>query len=168
MKDLLDKLSPYNLFNYLLPGVLFAAFGEAVSNFKLLHEDIIIGVFIYYFYGLVISRVGSVVVEPSLKWIKFLHFASYGDFVEASKSDQKLEVLSEANNMYRTLCTVFLVLIVLRFSEQLLREQLEFTGYFITFGIGALFALFAFAYRKQTIYITRRISKTLAIGNSSG
>lgn len=39
MKDLLDKISSYNIFNYLLPGVLFAAFVDALTSFQVLQRD---------------------------------------------------------------------------------------------------------------------------------
>jgi len=45
MKDLLDKLSSYNLFNYLLPGVVFASIATKVTKFSFTQTDIITGVF---------------------------------------------------------------------------------------------------------------------------
>ena len=77
MKELLDKLSSYNIFNYLFPGVLFVVFLSKVSNYDLIQKDIITGAFLYYFIGLVISRVGSLFIEPFLKRIKFLKFSDY-------------------------------------------------------------------------------------------
>lgn len=67
MKDLLDKLSSYNIFNYLLPGVLFAGMSKSVSGYDLVQENLLVGVFVYYFIGMVISRLGSLLVEPLLK-----------------------------------------------------------------------------------------------------
>jgi hypothetical protein len=98
MKDLLDKLSSYNIFNYLLPGVLYAAFAEAFTSFHFVHKDPVVGVFLYYFFGSVISRVGSLLVEPIMKRLNFINFAPYEDFVRATEADPKLEVLSETNN----------------------------------------------------------------------
>ena len=72
MKDLIDKLSSYNIFNYLFPGVLFAALGDRLTSYSLLIDDIMVGVFIYYFIGLVISRLGSLFLEPLLKWLKIV------------------------------------------------------------------------------------------------
>ena len=67
MKELLDKLSSYNLFNYLFPGILFVTIAKETTSLDLLQENIITGVFLYYFIGLVISRVGSLLIEPLLK-----------------------------------------------------------------------------------------------------
>lgn len=106
MKDLLDKLSSYNIFNYLLPGVLFATFVDWLTSFHLIQKDPVIGAFLYYFLGSVVSRIGSQFVEPLFRWFNFVAFAPYQDFVLASKADPKIEVLSEANNMYRTICAL--------------------------------------------------------------
>lgn len=37
MKDLLDKLSSYNIFNYLLPGIIFTALVEMLTSIKLIN-----------------------------------------------------------------------------------------------------------------------------------
>ena len=114
MKELLDKLSSYNIFNYLLPGILFAALATRFTSYQLLQSDIVIGVFIYYFVGMVVSRFGSLVLEPLLKQWSFIKFAPYEDFVVASQADSKIDILSEQNNMYRTLCSLFLLLGLLK------------------------------------------------------
>lgn len=157
MKELLEKLSSYNIFNYLLPGIVFVALAEELTSFHFMQQDIIFGVFIYYFIGLVISRIGSVVIEPILKWSRFIHFATYADFLLALKEDKSLEVLSEANNMYRTFCSLFVILIFAKIYERLLIFApiiRQMTAGFLILG---LLTLFLFSYRKQTQYITKRI-----------
>lgn len=157
MKDLLDKLSSYNIFNYLLPGVIFAVLAETLTTFHFVQKDIVLGVFVYYFIGLIISRLGSIVVEPFLKLVRFVRFASYPEFVAASKEDDQILVLSEANNMYRTFCSLFAVLVLLKVYERLSSHcpQLQQCGTeALTLGLLALFCL---SYRKQTRYITKRI-----------
>lgn len=160
MKELLEKLSSYNIFNYLLPGIVFVVLADALTTFHFVQQDIILGVFLYYFIGLIISRIGSIAIEPLLKWSRFVHFSSYADFVSASKEDKSLEVLSEANNMYRTFCSLFASLILLKIYE---RFSIIFPimGRWATeFLILGLLALFCFSYRKQTQYINKRIQCT--------
>jgi uncharacterized membrane protein len=84
-------------------------------------------------------------------------FEDYIDFVAVSKSDNKLEILSEANNMYRTLVSMFLLLFLI-FGFNILADKWEFLKnnqdiILLTF----LFFLFLLSYRKQTNYITKRI-----------
>ena len=157
MKDLLDKISSYNLFNYLLPGVLFALLADGLTSYTFIQSDIVVGIFLYYFIGLVISRVGSLAIEPILKKTSFIKFAAYEDFVLVSKKDPKLEVLSEVNNMYRTFCSLFFLLGVLKAYELLAERYPLLTSRSPYILVGLLFALFIFSYRKQTQYITKRI-----------
>ena len=113
MKELIDKLSSYNIFNYLLPGTVFAGLGDTITSYSLIQDNILIALFLYYFIGLIISRIGSLTLEPILKWIKFVKFAPYEDFVKASKLGPKIEIFSEQNNMYRSLCMLSIALILL-------------------------------------------------------
>lgn len=157
MKELLDKISSYNLFNYLLPGILFSLIASKITELNLIQSDVIIGVFLYYFIGLIISRLGSLVVEPFLKKIKFLKFTNYQDFVKVSDKDKKLEILSESNNMYRTLIAMFLLLILAKVYFLIASKWVFLNNYGNWFLIGLLLVLFVFSYRKQTNYITKRI-----------
>ena len=59
MKELIDKISSYNLFNYLVPGVLLAFAADKFTAYSLVQSDLLIGAFLYYFIGLVASRFGS-------------------------------------------------------------------------------------------------------------
>lgn len=158
MKDLLEKIGTYNIFNYLLPGVIFAIFVTKITRYNLAQEDVLVGAFVYYFIGSVISRIGSLIIEPFLKWTGFITFAPYPDFVQASKADGKIEVLSEANNMYRTICSLFLC-IAIAYGYELAAERIkllnEVLPILIIFG---LLILFAFSYRKQSTYINKRVS----------
>ncbi len=158
MKDFLDKIGTYNIFNYLLPGVLFAVFTSRLTGFNLVQEDILEGAFVYYFIGSVVSRIGSLIIEPMLKKIKFISFAPYNDFILASKLDPKIEILSEANNMYRTFCALILCLAVTYccyIAEQKLPILSEVRPGAIVLG---LLILYLFSYKKQTDYINKRVN----------
>jgi hypothetical protein len=90
MKEILEKISSYNLFNYLLPGTVFVFVLAKISEHNFIQKDLLIGAFLYYFIGLIISRIGSVIIEPLLKKWNFLKFAEYSDFVIYSKKDDKI------------------------------------------------------------------------------
>lgn len=157
MKDILDKIGAYNLFNFLLPGVLFAVVLERITPYSITQENLAIAAFVYYFVGLVISRFGSLVIEPFLKKISFLRFAPYEDFVSASKNDPKIELLSQDNNMYRGFIALLVLLILVKIYElasikfPVLNEQVATTAVFV------LLIGFLFSYRKQSAYIAKRI-----------
>ncbi len=160
MKELLDKITSYNLFNYLLPGVLFVVFAKSFLSIDLIQGNTILDVFLYYFIGLVISRFGSLVIEPILKKIKFLIFTKYEDFISASRIDSKIEIFSEANNMYRTFIAMFALLLLskLYFYIQTFYPRLQDWNMHIV--IVLLLVMFLYSYRKQTVYIFKRINST--------
>lgn len=157
MNELLAKLSSYNLFNYLLPGVLFAVLTSETTPVRLVQKDIVTGVFVYYFIGLVVSRFGSLVLEPIMKKFSFVHFAKYSDFVSAATKDPKIEILSEVNNTYRTFSSLFILLILLNLYVRFQARFDWLQRWQLPMALIALLFLFLFSYRKQTTYIKNRI-----------
>ena len=157
MKELLDKITSYNLFNYLFPGVLFAVFSKEITAYSFVQENLIIGAFVYYFIGLGVSRFGSLFIEPFLRKLSFLKFSDYKEFISASKKDPKIDLLSESNNMYRTLSSLFILLLLLKFYE-FIESKLpilkDFNSYIL---VAMLLFMLLFSYRKQTHYITKRV-----------
>lgn len=163
MKDLLDKLTSYNIFNYLLPGVLFAAFMDGLTSLKVLQKDIVVGVFLYYFLGSVVSRVGSLLVEPILLRVKFVQYAPYAAFVKAAKVDEKIEVLSEQNNMYRTFIALFIsVATVTAYDKASLSIPFLHTAAPYV-CIAGLLVLYLFSYQKQTAYVKQRVEANIQL-----
>ena len=163
MKDIFDKLSSYNFFNYLFPGILFVAIAKYFVGYDLILENNLIGTFLYYFIGMVISRVGSLIIEPLLKGLKFLIFANYKDFISASGNDNKIELLSEVNNTYRTISSMLLLLLILK-GYNFLDFRYHYSKEIVfTILLILLFVMFIFAYKKQTNYITKRVEKSKTI-----
>jgi hypothetical protein len=89
MKEIINKISSYNLFNVLLPGIIFIVFLEEFTQYSIIRDSIIINLFIFYFVGILISRFGSLLVEPLFKKIKLIKFSNYDDFVKYSKIVEK-------------------------------------------------------------------------------
>ncbi len=157
MTELLDKLTSYNIFNYLLPGIIFVIIARAITNYDFIQENNLLGGFLYYFIGMIISRFGSVIIEPFLKKTKFLKFREYSEYIYASKNDAKIELLSEANNTYRTLNSmIFLLLILKLYNYCSIKFNFNIT-LTLTVLTMLILVLFLFSYRKQANYITKRI-----------
>jgi hypothetical protein len=157
MNELLTKLSSYNLFNYLLPGVIFAILASKTTDYQLIQKEIITEVFLYYFLGLVVSRLGSLVIDPILVRLSFIKFGDYKEFVAASKVDPQIEVLSEVNNTYRTLRSLFTLLLMLKLYAKIETRFPTLREWDTIVLIVSLFIMFLFAYRKQTSYVKKRI-----------
>lgn len=166
MKELLDKISSYNLFNYLLPGILFVCISKHFTDYDLVQDNDFIGAFLYYFIGMVISRFGSLFIEPALKKFLFLKFADYKRFVSASKNDNKIELFSEINNTYRTITAMFVILLLLKLYNhfQVLWDIPQNITTLIL--IVLILLMFLFSYRKQTNYITKRIDANNKLNNA--
>lgn len=160
MKDLLEKISSYNIFNYLLPGTVFAYLSTHSTQFYLVQDDILIGAFVYYFIGLIISRVGSLIFEPFLIFALKIKFAPYKEFILAAKNDPKIEVLSEVNNMYRTLFSMVCCIIALMLVDEAAQHfQIPREAIFNSFAV-ALALIFGLSYKKQTNYIRKRVANS--------
>ena len=157
----MDKIGSYNLFNYLLPGSLYLGYLQISLPYDFSDENIVLVGFLAYFLGLVVSRIGSLIVEPFLKYIKFVQFKDYKEFVIASSKDVKLETLSEQNNTYRTIVALLLTIggsILFKWVIDAFDFSNETTIFIL---ILILVSLFLGAYRKQTKYITQRIERVI-------
>jgi hypothetical protein len=157
MSDVLAKISSYNIFNYLFPGAVFGVLGERVHLLDVATHDVITRLILYYFFGLCISRVGSVIVEPILKGIKFVREAPYGDYLKASDKDSEMSVMVEVTNTYRTLAAGFLLLpISIGIKGAADRLHLTDANRYLILS-SALAVLFFFSYRKQATFVRRRV-----------
>ena len=157
MTDLLNKISSYNLFNNLLPGILFVALIKHFVGYNLEQENIFIGLFLYYFIGMTISRISSILIEPLLKFMKFVSFRTYKLFIEASKKDGKFDTLVETNNMFRVLFSM----LFLTFMTKIYYASKNFCNFSETTEKNILLVLlciiYLFSYRRQTNFIKKRI-----------
>lgn len=154
MSELLQKLSTYNIFNYLFPGVVFVILLNRYTGINLAVDDVILGMFLYYFFGLVLSRIGSILIEPALRRTKIVEFSDYARFIRASKLDDKIELLSEVNNMHRTIIAMLVVLLAISICNGSVTCLLAI-------GLLGIVTLFVLSYRKQTSFITKRIDAAL-------
>ncbi len=164
MNEILNKLSSYNIFNYLFPGIIFAVLANKVLKYPIALDrdrDLVIAAFFSYFAGLVVSRFGSLILEPLLRRLSLVTFADYRDFVLAAQKDKQLEVLSEVSNTYRTLCSLFILLLLLKAYVKISSRFAYVREWELTALLLLLLVMFLFSYRKQTSYITKRIRANL-------
>ncbi len=111
MNELLSKLSSYNIFNFLFPGAVFCIIAEHIKIMPS-PTDLAKQLLWYYFVGMVISRVGSIIIEPLLKTVRFAPDGDYSEFLRASTIDEKLELMVEVQNTFRTMVSVFFLLLM--------------------------------------------------------
>ena len=155
MDSLLSLLNEYELFNNIFPGIIFLYFSNLQNYIPILNKiDIYEELFLYYFIGLIISRIGSLFLEPLFKKLEIIKFADYSKFLKAEEKDSKIHMLVLVNNMYRSFCVVFLFSFFwLIYKNDFLFSTLLPRLLIILF----LFFLFVYSYKKQTEYIKKRV-----------
>lgn len=156
MNNFIEKLGSYQIITNLLPGVFFGMALRLLLGIVVPMENIGEEIMVYYFMGLIINRISSLVVKPILKKCRFIHEVSYTDYAKAAKADPKIDVLSEANNYFRGLLTSCLLLIVIAILQISICNIKWFSSNRKWLILISLSLLFLFAYRKQTKYICKR------------
>lgn len=159
MEKIIEKMDSYNIFNYLLPGAIFDYMFEILFHMKLVQGNIVENLFVYYFLGMILSRIGSIIIGPICKKIKWVKFADYGDFIKASEKDDMVKLLSEVNNTYRTLLSGGIVLIVFKIYFFIVEKLSISNDINKIIAIVFIVVLFALSYRKQTKYVANRVKK---------
>lgn len=157
MDKLVEKISSYHLLNFIISGAIFVLFFNKFFEISINDFDIIEKLILFYFVGLVISRIGSIVLEPLfIKW-KIVTYAPSKDYIFAEKKDDKLIVLLEMNNLFRTMMTM-LFLLLLCFAGRHICRYISITKeVIVVLTLCILFVLFVLSYRKQTGAIRKRV-----------
>ncbi|MDK0764145.1 hypothetical protein P5E87_15380 [Clostridium perfringens] len=161
MESFLNQLTSYNILNNLLPGTIFCYILKYFLNIDLISSNLIGDLFFYYFCGMIISRIGSILIEPLLKKTKFVKFVDYKLFLKASKEDSKISILSETNNMYRTFIALFISILIVKIYNYYSNIYIVLKNYSDIIIIAALLILFLVSYKKQVNYIKDRVNTVL-------
>lgn len=171
IKQIVDKISSYNIFNNLYPGIIFCYLLKIMFKSDIVSDNWFENLIVFYFFGMVLSRVGSIIIEPLMQKIKIkkapmLKKAPYIDYERASTINPLIATLSETNNIYRSLLSCFVCAIILKMvlfiNDKLLQLKCGIfhnnKDWFILFF---LVWLFAKSYIKQTDYVRKRVESLL-------
>lgn len=160
MEKILEKISSYHLLNNLIPGMLFIYLLDMLGIFSVEMNEVLKLLFLGYYAGMVINRVGSVVVEPLFQTCKIVNYAPYPDYLKAEQTDKKLSALLADNNVYRTMTAMFLLLIVLYIGHMIPKvDAFMHTDWATLLLLVCILVLYVLAFRKQTSYIRKRVKK---------
>lgn len=159
MNDILNKISSYNIINNLLPGILFVILLKYFVGYDLLQKEILLSLFLYYFIGMTIGRISSIIFEPLLKKMRFVKFIEYNLYVDACKKDEKINILVESNNLYRVIFTLLITLVLTKLYDFLQKKLLFFSENTENYLLLILLStIYLYSYRKQTNYIKKRVN----------
>lgn len=151
------RISSYNLLNNLIPGAIFCVMMKYLVGFDFINVEILELLIIFYFSGMVIARIGSLLIEPLFEWIKFIDSRDHKLFVAAEQKDQKISSISETNTMYRSIVAAIFAVLIVKLYWSVTELQCEFGDASEWLLLISLLVLFVFAYRKQTNYLVSRI-----------
>lgn len=166
LTQIVEKVSSYNIFNNLYPGILFVYALKFMFGINLLLDNWFENLFVFYFVGMVLSRIGSIIIEPVMKKNKIIKYAPYQDYVKASSIDPLVDALSETNNTYRTLLSTFVCAFMYKLGTSINEICLKNKITFLQENkdwilLILLILLFAFSYVKQTAYVRKRVESVL-------
>ncbi len=160
LEKIIERISAYEILNNIIPGTIYAVLVKKLTPFNIQTDNVWSDIILCYFIGLVIGRVGSLVVERFLKWRKKLQFEPHSEYVKAEQKDELVRELSTINNMYRTYTAVALCLIItVAFSFLLtLFKKNDWSKPAVTLiGCVLLMLIFGKSYIKQTGYVANRV-----------
>lgn len=157
LASLLGRISNYNLLNNLIPGAILCVVFKYLVGYDFLSVGTLELIVIFYFAGMINSRIGSLVLEPLLKKVKWVTFRDHHNFVEAEQKDKKIDSLVEVNNMYRSMISVAFTALWVKLYYVGVEQHWEFGNVSEWVLITSMLVLFACAYKKQTKYIVSRI-----------
>ena len=158
---LLEKLSSYQILNYLIPGSIFCVLLKHLVGYDIIHFSMVENVIMCYFVGMVNSRIGSLILYPILKKTKFIKEADYPDFVAAEKKDSKVTILSDINNVFRSFANVMLLLLCSLGIKNIDCISNFVIGNIDWIAIISLFIIFLFSVRKQTKFVRNRVEANI-------
>ena len=160
MEKFLEGIESYDILNNLLPGAIVCLLWQWYTNYQFPSLNIIAELCIFYFVGLVVGRIGSLIIEPIYKKLKIISTWEYRDFVKSSQNDSKIDRISSINNMYRTFSTAFILITFFILFHCIFKERSFIYSDVIKLVVSMLLVvLFSFSYRKQSAYVQKRINQ---------
>ena len=157
LASLFGKISNYNILNNLIPGAILCVVYKHLVGYDFMNVGTLELLVVFYFTGMINSRIGSLVLEPIMQKIKWVRLRDYRFFVEAAQKDNKLNSLVEVNNMYRSMISVSFTALLVKLYYVGVEQQWNFGNVSDWLLLMAMLVLFAFAYKKQSKYIVSRI-----------
>ena len=146
MENFLNKIETYNILNFLFPGIIFASILTSLIEKNIYSSSLMIAVFEYYFTGLVLSRIGSVVINPILEKIKVIKKENYKSFICKEEKDKKIEILQREANQYRTFVATFVCLFLVEIYNCIFVDLSKVNNIIYFIGLIILFTLSIISY----------------------
>lgn len=155
LTEFIKEIGSYNILNNLLPGAVYSFYLYFFASINYMDLNIVVLLFVMYFLGLFISRIGSLIESVIIKKTK-IESRDYKSYVKAEKIDSKIRTLQRDANMYRSLASMQLIALI---SINLIKPKILNLPFIIFMMAGI--AVFLCSYIKQRKFIIDRIDIAL-------
>ena len=160
LKSFSDKVSTYQIFTFLFPGAVFLGVLKISYTKELPEINIWEKLFLCYTVGMIISRIGTLIIEGVMtwlsRWFNVLEKIEYTNIILAERKDTKDNMLLQVSNTYRTMAAVFLTILIVAAVNKCSSLGFEFSCGVLWFSV-AMIVLFVFSFRKQYSYAKKRV-----------
>lgn len=160
LKSLLERVSSYQIFTFLLPGVAFLAPLTWYYSKPIPETTIWEKLLICYFVGMIISRIGTFVFEswPGHLPCKRLgiELINYPQLIKSEKLDSKIGSLLQVSNTYRSMAGAAFSLLLVGLVNHFYNLGFHFPRVLHWINI-FLCILFYSSFKKQYWYVNERV-----------
>lgn len=154
------SISRYEFINNLIPGVLLCYLLQYVG-YDFLTDKLVTNLVIGYVVGVINGRVSSLVVEPFCRKVNIIQWRDYRLYNEAKKQRPFISTLQETANMYRSMASIFLIVLLFVAFKWMSRCWVWLNDNAFLILLIILLILFLFSYRKQVNdYVVKNIDET--------
>lgn len=161
MNDFIFLLSNLRVVSSIVPGAILCIYINDFLKINILRHETIVNIFIFYAVGVIIGRIGSIVIEPLFESFGIIDKENYPNFIDAEIKNPKVSTIDEISRFYRSMATLMMLIIVGILFEY------PMNLYPLTYVLGGhivsvlILILMIKSYSKQSEYTANRIKKVL-------
>ncbi len=167
MSDFVFLLSNFRVVSSLVPGAALCIFINDFLKVNILKDEVILNLFIFYTVGVVVGRVGSIIIEPLFESFGIIDKENYPDYIDAEIKNPKVSTIDEISRFYRSLTTLMMFIIVGIVIEYPMKMY-PMTNVLVMHIVSVLMLILMIkSYSKQSKYTAKRIKKVLEEENEN-
>lgn len=155
MDFIAKKIDNYNLFTNIVPGYIMLMFN--IYYFEILIPSILEQLVYAYIIGLTLNRIGSIITAKVLLLFTKEKGENYSKYIKACKQDDKIEVLLQQRNEFRTICTLFIVCIIEMAGHYIVNKLYIPTDIIMVLVLIILVVIYGISFCKHNKYIADRV-----------
>lgn len=162
MDKIFEALNHYDIVTCLIPGMVFCQLTDWIYGTRLIEGNSITLMIISYVLGIVVGRIGSVIIEPICEDTKIIVKADYERWRKAASQCEEVKTLTTKSTVYRSWIALMLIQIILLFIFPLSAFAADIGRCNLFFGQFIVFVLLILSYRKQIDYVRKRVDGVMS------